>query len=184
MANEFATPQELKDYLGVNNANSDSVLTSLLTQISAAIRQYISRDVYPVGSFSVVLDGNGRSVINVADFPIISISSMSIDGVTVPARATPKGCGYVFDSSRVMLQGYTFTRGMANVSLSFTAGFSVIPADLKLACLEWAGTAFKERDRLGVSEKTFTNETTKFNTDIPKKVRATLEQWKAVVPYG
>jgi len=66
------------------------------------------------------------------NFPVTSVASLSIDGVTVPPRAplalpqtAASWSGYVFDDVRLMLSGWTFCRGFNNVAVAYAAGFLV-----------------------------------------------------------
>ena len=91
--------------------------------------------------------------------------------------------GFFFTATELRLHGYGFRRGLGNVTISYTAGYVVIPADLERACIELVAYRFREQDRIGLASKGMAGETTSFVTrDVPAAVAAVLDRYKRVTP--
>ena len=82
--------------------------------------------------------------------------------------ATP---GYIFTDIMLVLIGYGFNRGMANVMVSYTAGFATVPLEIEQACIELIAFRYREAQRVGMSSKGMLGETTSFIVrDVPPSV--------------
>lgn len=177
---DFCTLADVKAWLGITDTNSDSLLTAMISQISAEIRTFTNRDIYPVGTYTETLSGNGRQSIVMPQYPITAVSSLTVDGVAIPARQGATGSGYVFDDAGIYLDGYTFARGVKNVSVTYSAGFATLPPDLQRACIEWVAFRQSEQAHIGLRSKSIGNESASFATAsdaAPPAVMRTLNQW-------
>lgn len=112
---------------------------------------------------------------------MISISSLSIDGVSIPesVNGTP---GYVYDDFSIRLIGYTFTRGVMNVSLSYQAGFPTVPTEIEQACIELVAMRYKEREHIGQTSSAMGGQTVTYSQyDLNDVIKATLTQYRKVL---
>nr|WP_252393848.1 hypothetical protein [Candidatus Rhodoblastus alkanivorans] len=125
---------QLKAHLGVQSNGDDFVLSVLISQISRAIAAYINRPFIWPRDVVDAFDGNGRDRIQLRHWPVISVSSVSIDGQAVLQAATPQSVGWLLEPSdleppgamqMVMLRGGVFMRGWQNVSIAYRAGYQV-----------------------------------------------------------
>ena len=181
-ASDLTSLANVKAWLGKTDTTSDAILALLITEKSAEIRTYTSRDIYPVISYTDVSDGNERSVKTLPNFPITAVSNVTIDSLTIPV-STNQGAGYLFDKNSIRLNGYRFTKGVQNVSVTYSAGYAAIPADIERACIEWVAFAHENRTRIGYASKSMAGETTAFITSsMPASVKETLERWKRAYP--
>lgn len=154
---DLCTLAELKAWLPNQGNNDDANLQSLISNGSFVIlNQYLNRPhiLAPVlGTLSETYDGNGSDRLLPRNFPIISVSAVSVDGVAIPAsQGFSTGshvAGYLLDSRRVMLRGFRFCRGLQNVSITYTAGYSSVPVDLKQAAIEAFALAYRQRPHIG-----------------------------------
>jgi hypothetical protein len=128
---------DLQQWLDVNSTDADPVLPQLITQISRAILNILDRPAILPADYTEVLNGSlGHSVL-LRHWPVNSISSCSINGVTIPAspplstNGSPQ-MGYVMDRAdssppgrmqRLYLRHYCFASGVQNVSVSYNAGY-------------------------------------------------------------
>lgn len=110
-------------------------LDKVITGVSSQFAQYTNRN-FVATTYSRVLNGHGGDRMSLPDFPITAVSAVTVDGVPIQASATPVQSGFVFSETQVLLRGYRFCRGVQNVAINYTAGFSPIPADLRRACCE------------------------------------------------
>ncbi len=128
------------------------------------------------------------------NYPILSVTSLSINGLAVQPRpplapSTTNG-GYVFDDTRIMLDGVYgdpfraycgFVKGFQNIAIVYSAGFATTPADLEQACIDMIGDWFKYRDRIGQVSMGIEGQTISFvNVSIPARTQGVLNQYKRV----
>jgi hypothetical protein len=134
-------------------------------------------------SYTEIRDGNGQRRLSPLQAPVQSVQGVTIDGTAIPAVTTANTSGFFLANRTVFLQGYSFTRGVANVVLTYTAGWLVAPDDVQQAVIELAAMRYRERDRIGMSSVHAANETTSFSLrDMPAQVATLLAQYKRVVP--
>lgn len=125
---------QLKAHLGVQSSGDDILLAGLIGQISRAICSYINRPFIWPRDVVDTFDGNGRPKIQLRSWPVIAVSSVTIDGQPVPQALTPMSQGWTLESGddeppgamqRVMLRGGIFSRGWQNVSIAYRAGYQI-----------------------------------------------------------
>lgn len=126
-ANDLTNLYFVKTWLGIAVADTtmDAVLSDIISGVSDDIRTEVSRDIFPVNSYSKVLDGNGKSVLFLPNYPIVSITSLSIGSAQIGAATYP-GTGYLLDGTKIRLSGYCFDKGIGNVALTYQAGFAIL----------------------------------------------------------
>lgn len=172
----------VKLWLGVSSAADDTLLTRLVSGVSAWIQEWLGRTIAS-GSYTETLNGNGKTVLAFANYPVTAVASVTVDGVAIPARTVIGGSGYTFDKEFIYLDGYCFTSGHQNVVVQYTAGYSAVPADLEQAAIELIALRYRDKDRIGVSSKSIGPEhTTFFMKDFPDDVANVLWSYKRVVP--
>lgn len=174
----FATVAQFKAFANVKVADDDTLIGRLLDAATGWIRAYLNRDITQQ-TYTAVLDGTGTLMIQVPAFPIVAVTSAKVDGIAVdPANIVPRG------TCLVRMDGARWTRGLANVVITYQAGFETAPAEIVQACLEVAAWRYREKDRIGQSAinvpTTGTNIT--FQTvDVPNNVKTLLNNYRKVV---
>ncbi|GEP00652.1 hypothetical protein [Methylobacterium haplocladii] len=134
-------------YLGIPAGTDDVGLQLAISAVSERIATWCSRS-FVLTEHTETYDGSGNPRLLMRNFPITAIASLEIEGRPVSARSNPHGPGYVHDGRRTLdVYGYTFPRGRQNVSVTYTAGYARIPADLVMACLDWLKTGYLAQDR-------------------------------------
>jgi hypothetical protein len=118
----------------------------LLTAVSKQIQNFISYNI-AAQSYSVAFNGNGMARRMLPDYPVTAVASVTVDGISIPQANTPTASGFLFDDRGVYLRGYTFSRGVQNVAISYTAGYATVPEDIEEACLELVALTFDRLDR-------------------------------------
>ena len=121
---DLTTLGNLKSYL-VNPGNlADATLQRMLSAASKAIENYINRDIVPM-AYTKTYDGVHNRVLVPDDYPIINVSSVTIDGTTVVPAGSVTVAGFYFTDKEILLNGYRFSKGRGNVQISFTAGHQI-----------------------------------------------------------
>lgn len=134
----LATVADLKTWLDITStdANRDAMLQRLVYAATRSILSYISHDTIRYTSHTVTANGTGTVNMVLPDWPVWSITSLVVDGVTVPAATgAPYSNGYVLENAapippsqpqQLTLYGYRFNMGGNNVQVTYKAGFAVL----------------------------------------------------------
>lgn len=196
------TLADIKTFAGITDMNKDAVITSLLDPCLMAIGNFCNR-TFQSQNVSEYRDGNSAARMLMANYPITQLTSLIIDGVTIPLAFGSNGYTVIPKSRTIILTGYKFTRGLRNVQVQMTAGFGdgsgqggadicPWPSDLKLAHAMYVVTRLNERSRLGIGSKTLAAESVTFtdgpsgtssgSQGIPAAARVILENYMNTVP--
>ena len=139
---------QLKAHLGVQSSADDVLLASLISQISRAICTYLNRPFIWPRDVVDVFDGNGRDKIQLRHWPVVAVTSVTIDGRAVPQAATEMSAGWLIEAGddeppgamqMMMLRGGVFSRGWQNVSIAYRAGYQIFGE----ACVAPGAPAYK-----------------------------------------
>ena len=176
-AADLTTLANVKSWLGVSSTDDDAQLTRLITAASDFVANYCSRTFASTVMSDRKYHGNGNSTLVLRNWPIISIQSLAIDGVTVdPAN-------YSFYDRMICLSQGVFNRGLANVSVSYTAGYTTIPLGLEQAVIELIAFKYREKERIGHSSKQLAGEVVSFIiADLHPAIKRALDTYSDKVP--
>lgn len=133
---DLTTLARVKEWVGVpsNNTTDDALLTRLISAASRTILAYIGRPMIFKKSYTRKFSGVGNPTMVIPDFPVQAISSLKVNGVTIPQAETTTSSGWAFEewsgycpgqSQLLALRGYNFTTGMMNVELAYTSGYYI-----------------------------------------------------------
>ncbi|HTJ64744.1 MAG TPA: hypothetical protein VL899_13140 [Alphaproteobacteria bacterium] len=140
---------EVKAYLGGDlQSNDDAVLARLIAAASAFFVSACGRPIL-LQSFSETYDGKGNGRLYLRQTPVAAVASLSIDGTPVPRATSPGLPGWRLNGNTILLFGHWFGRCLANVAVTYTAGYQTVPADIAEAVAELVGLRYRGRDRLG-----------------------------------
>jgi hypothetical protein len=179
---DLTTLPAVKQWLGLTSTSDDALLTRMISAYSQHLQQWISRDLLSA-SYVEYYDGNGGNRLITPNYPVTAVSAVYVDGVSIPAASGVTGAGYRFSPDGIILNGYSFTRGMSNVQISYTAGFAVVPPEIEQATIDLIGNHYREKDRIGISSKNLSGETISFIVKpFPDWVKDILLQYRRVTP--
>lgn len=181
-AGDLTTLASIEQYLGLQSGNEDeALLSALITALSAAAGTYCSRE-FTSQAVTETRDGRGERRMPFLQNPATAVSSLVIDGQTIPAGDPFQTPGYYFTSTMLMLTRYCFCRGLGNVTISYTAGYATIPADLAQAINEWVALRYREIGHLDKSSEGLPNMTTAYLVkDMRPSTQLVLDRYKRVV---
>lgn len=126
------------------NCQSDDgfgTIQRMITVVSTMIKNNISRQILSA-NYVTTLDGRGRTRIMLPNTPITAVSQVLMTygpfaSLSIPPR-TAGGAGYTFSTTCVYVDPpYMFEKGIQNVQISYTGGFTTVPPDIEQACLTW-----------------------------------------------
>ena len=177
---DLTTLANVKAWLGMSQDADNMVIARLITSASLMLGQYANRN-FMSASYTINVDGTGGAVLMLRQYPVTAVASVSINGLALPVSTGPGVAGYRFTQSRVIVDGYRFTKGNANIVVAYTGGFTTVPPDLEQAAIELIALRYKERDRIGHTSKTLAGETVGFFIgDMPASVKTLMAQYRTV----
>src|SRR5438552_1102151 len=94
---DLCTLSDVKAWLGRSDANSDALLQALITRTSRQILSWLRRGTILPHTVSEVRDGTGGTSIMLREWPVLSVSSLAIDGQIVPQATSSVSRGFVFE---------------------------------------------------------------------------------------
>ena len=163
-AGDLTTADKVRDYLGLGTVEADAKLAALVTSSSAWVCQQLGGvPVLSATHTAELYDGDGTQALALRYGPVISVSSLLVNGEAVPARATVDGTGYTIDRGTLRLWGYWLTRGTQNVSVTYVAGYATVPADLEQAVIEHVALRYRDADRQGLTSASGGGDAVAFN---------------------
>lgn len=174
--------QDVKTYMGKTDTNSDTALNALIANVSAAIETYCNR-TFASTSYTETRNGGCGQKMYLANGPVTAVSSLSVNGQSVPPAPDAVSYGFVFDSMMVYIRPggggggpQEFYKGIQNVTVQYTAGYASIPGDVNLACVLWVVYLFGKRERLDKRNETLGSQQTQGYdlSDMPKPVKTAL----------
>lgn len=163
---DLTTLPVIKEWLRETTNDNDALLSRMLSAASGFVQEYIDRDLTSQ-VYTEYVNGNGKSAIFVANYPVTAIASLEIGGSLIQALAlgASTGVGWVANlrkNGRIDLINRQFNCGVGNVKVVYTAGYSPIPASIVQVVCELVGVRYKEQDRIGLVSKSLAGETIAF----------------------
>jgi len=179
-AGDLTTLGNVKGWLSppLTSTGDDILLTRLVTAASQFIQTWLNRAI-AAQSYVETRDGDGGQRLVLGNAPVISVASLTIDGLPVPPAPDSVSRGYVFSPTLLYLQGWMFTPGFQNIVVSYVAGYAATPPELEQACIELVALRYKERDRIGQVSKNLAGDVVAFaQKDMPADVQTVLNQYR------
>jgi hypothetical protein len=114
--------------------NDDALITRLIGSASRFILSYLQRPTLFQNTFNDLYDGVGQQQQILRNYPVLSVSLVTVDGFPITASTSPTTSGYVLDAwdgfppgraQALSLRGHGFRHGHQNIAVTYTAGFVV-----------------------------------------------------------
>lgn len=135
--------------LAVTTGDTDQILGTLITAISAFVPGAISRNILSA-SYVETYQGNGTNQLLLRQRPVTAISLVEWQGIRLSQAgdAFAGSAGIWTDGRNACLVNYVFPQGAA-VRISYTAGYASVPADISLAVAELVAEEYARRQHVG-----------------------------------
>ena len=92
-ASDLAALQDVKDWLAAGgpalSSSDDKVLARMITAVSGAVYAYLSRQIILPQQVTERYDGVGNPRILLRNYPVLSVSSILINGTAYPLGSYP-----------------------------------------------------------------------------------------------
>jgi len=182
---DLVTLAQVKRYIGgpaLAGTTFDALLAALITGASAAIQNYLNRDLASIRR-AETYDGTGSDTLTTHDYPVSQIHAVMVNGREIPQALKWGQCGWVQLKHGVAALGAEkFSKGLQNVVIDYTAGYSVIPDEIQLACIKLVASEFKRRDVINVASKGLAGESISYNADDVREAVKSLSSYQRVTP--
>ena len=144
---DLTTLAAVKAWLSIANTNSDALLAPTITAASRWVLSYLGRGSVLPATFNERYDGQGNKRLYLRNWPVISVSSLLVNGQTVaaalpPSTNNPTPSGYllapwdgrppgelqaldVFGSEFSTFSPDYFPYGRQNVAVTYVAGYGM-----------------------------------------------------------
>lgn len=167
-------------------------ISTAISAISTQIQNFIGYQIAE-STYTRTMNGVGSEKMLLRDRPVTGVSSLTIDGIAIGAGIVGSVPGYLFDDRFIYLYGHRshFTRGAQNVTVTYTAGYATVPADLQQAALILLGSVYEMigndpsvgSRRAGDTQIDFKNSITRLNGEVallPPSVLAYILPYRRV----
>lgn len=158
------TTAQYKTYAGITVTTWDTLLGVLIPACQSDVESYCNR-LFDTATYTETLDGDNTGQLQLSNYPITSITSVSYlapNGSTLAMPSTSysvdantglltlvplqysKSTAYdtMGNPSNEWVYGPRFTRGFQNYRVVYVGGYSSMPADLQLAMYEYVASKF------------------------------------------
>lgn len=191
-SNHLVTLAQMRIWFGVPvatvQAEIDAIYELCINAASDMIERFLDRRLI-TQAYTVQLDGNAQRTIYPGQWPITSVTAVyDSTSWTWDATTLISSADYVVGEDEITLKQYNFRSGEKNVRVEYTAGYdspsapgsNALPSTISHACYmltEWLYAMRSDR-RIGVSNKSKTNESVGFIDGIPAFIAEMLAPYK------
>lgn len=158
---DLITLREYKDMEGIQNPKDDYNLSQLITSVSQLVKTYCGNtfvDFYSTDKVETFTIDWGTHLVQLTESPVVSVSAVETrDSVTSSYQAVTSTNYYLDENTDTVLyvtgSSYrNWPRGPGAVKITYRAGYSTLPSDLKLAVIDlityYYRDEYKERKTL------------------------------------
>jgi hypothetical protein len=190
---DLTTLAAVRLYGNIPASVTDAQLGALITAASSRFLTDTRRgnDFQAAQSTSELRDGLGTDSLMLWNYPVVSLDSLLIFGIAVPAATSANPVGWFCDlpSGLVRLGGggwpnpaFTggwgsfgrFPRAAGAVVINYHYGYSAIPDDVAQCANEMVLFMLKQRDHIDKDSETLAGQSTKYKKSWPEIVQATI----------
>jgi uncharacterized phiE125 gp8 family phage protein len=144
---------DVKAHLNITNTEYDQELIAFMDAATAAIEQRVG----PMTRRTVTETHDGGGKVLLRTYPVISLTTVTDNGITLTSGQYRERDGVVTKKSGT--SATNFTTGLDGVSITYQAGRTSVPADLRQAVLEqvrhmWETQRGQQRGRRGGDDYT------------------------------
>ena len=170
-----------------STVDTDAALAQWITGASDAFVTLTNRACIAATQFTDTVSGDGSNSLFLRRTPIVSVQSISVGGLAIPAYTSGPAQGFVLDDngfSLVMVNG-SFAIGQRNVVINYTAGYDPVPSDIQELVAEMVQmkrVKFPRIDKVSDNLPTAAGQTTSFSQrDLPPLGMEIVNRYKTIV---
>ena len=189
---DLITLAEYKEVEGIASPKEDLRLTSLVPSVSQLVKTYCGNSILDYYSTNKVETFNidwSTHIVQLTESPVNTIVSVEKRDSITDSYTTVASTEYYLDTSTdsvLYVMGSTYKnwpRGAGAVKVTYTAGYSACPADLKLAVVDlityYLKDEHKERRTLGgASIQNQSTSSVRDSVAFPDHIKRVLDMYK------
>lgn len=169
--------EAVKAYLGSTKTVDDDLFATLIVRCSTWFESQ-TRRVFALASYTDTFYGDGGCLYAPRQFPVQSVTSLEVNGEAVPAAVAASDNGWRLLEGIIVLRGYSFTQGCL-VTIGYTAGYSLVPADVEQAVIELVCDRYRYRQRQGKTSESLGGESASYvPSTVPQSVQVVANAYR------
>jgi len=181
-ANALISLADQKTYLQITETSKDAILELLINSVSTFLDGETNRNLKEQTYTNLLLDGNGKVLLWLPDYPVGSIT-LKEDGVTLVEGTDFRVHDSDFEGYLERLDDNWSDEETQNIDFTGKLGMATIPSDLQLACFWLVAQQFKSfsLSDWGEASRGFPEgNISKFDRDIPDFIQRTINRYKRI----
>jgi hypothetical protein len=155
---DLCSLEEAKRFYDIttSKAEDDTLIEELIGRVSSLFHSYIGIDQIKSKVYTEYYDGDGTEYLFLDKVPVISVTSIHEDNDwTFGSDVLLDALTYRVANKRyITLKDDVFAPGTQNIKVVYTAGYAVVPEDIKQVCIEESIRRFKNRNNFDLVSKT------------------------------
>lgn len=186
-AYDLSSAANVKTYLDISVTTWDTLLATLVTSCSVWIENYCGGLRFKNSGVDVTEyhdgdpNGEGKQIIFVRNTPIISVTSVSyatgaLDSPTW--EVYDPEFYYVRNDRSGEIFFDSLPIGRQNIRVIYQGGYSSIPEDLSLACMQLVARVFNRRKSEGVLNESVGGASVSWDKELSVDLRKTLNRYR------
>lgn len=162
-------------------SNIDELIETLINGLTDSFEMYCAVKSFKSAAYVEYYDGNGNEFLFLNNLNITAITSLydDTDWSWDSDDLIDSDDYRIVDNKYIVLKDSYFTKGSQNIKASYTAGYSVIPYDLRQSCIEEVTRKLKHRKEIDLLSKTLTDGSVQFiEMGLMKQTKEVLNKYK------
>jgi Phage gp6-like head-tail connector protein len=179
----LATIDQLKEYLGDGADKDDTLLTRIVAAASDVIENYCGR-TFGSTAYAEFYDGTGTRTLCLRNFPIIGTPVVLESGsaLTVGQDASTAPDVLLYPEVGQLVRPWFYWLPYRNwYKISYTAGFAAVPPVILQACLDVSALMLREKEHVGLSQKTSGVQTVTYIRKLPEQIQRGLDGYADLI---
>lgn len=186
-AYDLVTTANVKSFLDIQTTTWDTVIGTLVTSCSVWIENYCGGIRFK-NSLSDITEyhsgdpyGEGNTSIFLSNIPIVSITSIASASGSLSSPTWTNysaATDYVVNTDTGEVKFLALPVGVKNIKVVYQGGYTNIPEDLQLACLELVARVFNKRKSYGASNESVGGASVTWEKELEVDLRKTLNRYR------
>lgn len=178
VGDNLTTRDNVKDYMNIQDNNSDNIINDLIARVSKAIAKLCDRD-FAVTTYTEYQSSDGEEELLTKQYPINSVTSVYDDPDRLySAETLIPSDEYCFEDPNLLRFDTPLSKnGKKNIKIVYNAGYATIPQDLEMAAIYMVVAEYK-RSRTEVNTPEGQTAKTESIKDLETKAEKLLLPYK------
>ena len=183
--NALCTVAELRSFVGLSTVTTSAVTTQLEEYINGAswtLKQETKR-VLVSQVLTEYYDGDGTDTVILREYPCTSVTTLHTDSEREFGSdhlVSADDYENISQQGIIKITGTALDVGVQVIKVVYDAGYTTVPYDLKMACIELAAFWYEKfkSHRIGLQSVSNTAGTNSYVEDMPGLVKQTIERYR------